>query len=157
MEATMTATLRPPHTAAKQPAAAPPAPRFGGILWRIARFTSPVTMPLAGKRWNPIFAVVEHRGRKTGRAYATPVAARRIPGVFVIALAFGAQVDWYRNLVAAGGATIRWRGRTYRVSAPERIDAETALGTFLPIQRVALRIGGVDGYVRVADMDARAG
>jgi hypothetical protein len=42
------------------------------------------------------------------------------------------------------------------VSAPEQIDAETALGTFLPIQRVALRIGGVDGYIRVAAMDARA-
>jgi hypothetical protein len=109
----MTATLRAPHEAVEQPAAPPPAPRFGGLLWRIARFTSPVTMPLAGKRWNPIFAVVEHRGRKTGRPYTTPVAARRIPGGFVIALAFGAQVDWYRNLVAAGGATIRWRGCTY--------------------------------------------
>jgi deazaflavin-dependent oxidoreductase (nitroreductase family) len=151
----MTATLRPPQAAAEQPAAPRPAPRFGGVLWRIARLTSPVTIPLAGKRWNPIFAVVEHRGRKTGRAYATPVAARRIPGGFVIALAFGSHVDWYRNLVAAAGATIRWRGRRYRVSAPEQIDSVTALDTFLPIQRVALRIGGVDGYVRVTDMDPR--
>jgi deazaflavin-dependent oxidoreductase (nitroreductase family) len=155
METDMTATLRPRHTAAEQPAA-PPAPRFGGVLWRIARFTSPVTMPLAGKRWNPIFAVVEHRGRKTGRPYATPVAARRIAGGFVIALAFGARVDWYRNLVARGGASIRWRGRTYRVSVPERIDAQIALAAFHPIQRLALRIGGVDGYIRVADMDPRA-
>jgi hypothetical protein len=33
-------------------------------------------LPLAGKRWNPIFAVAEHRGRKSGRQYVTPVAAR---------------------------------------------------------------------------------
>ena len=151
----MTTTLHRPRVSA-EPTAAAPAPRFGGVLWRIARFTSPVTMPLAGKRWNPIFAVVEHRGRKSGRVYATPVAARRVAGGFVIALAFGAQVDWYRNLVAARGATIRWRGRTFRVSDPERIAAETALAAFLPIQRSALRIGGVDGYVRVSDTEAQA-
>lgn len=149
----MTTTLHRPRASAEQQTSAP---RFGGVLWRIARFTSPVTMPLAGKRWNPIFAVVEHQGRKTGRVYATPVAARRVAGGFVIALAFGAQVDWYRNLIAARGATIRWRGRTFRVSDPERIAAETALAAFLPIQRLALRIGGVDGYVRVSDTDARA-
>ena len=151
----MTTALPRPHAAAEQHTAPAPAPRFGGILWRIARFTSPVTMPLAGKRWNPIFAVVEHRGRRTGRIYATPVAARRITDGFVIALAFGVQVDWYRNLVAGGGATIRWRGRTYRVSDPQRVDVETALAAFLPIQRLALRIGGVDGYIRVTDTDAR--
>jgi deazaflavin-dependent oxidoreductase (nitroreductase family) len=152
----MTTSLRTPHATADQRTAPAPAPRFGGVLWRIARFTSPVTMPLAGKRWNPIFAVIEHRGRKTGRAYATPVAVRRMAGGFVISLALGAQVDWYRNLVAAGGASIRWRGRTYRVSAPERIDAQTALAAFHPIQRLLLRIGGVDGYIRVTDKDPRA-
>jgi deazaflavin-dependent oxidoreductase (nitroreductase family) len=151
----MSTTLPLPHAAAEQQTAAAPAPRFGGVLWRVARFTSPVTMPLAGRRWNPIFAVVEHKGRKTGRGYAAPVAARRIAGGFVLALAFGVQVDWYRNLVAAGGGTIRWRARTYRVSVPERVDVETALAAFLPIQRLALRIGGVDGYIRVTDTDAR--
>jgi deazaflavin-dependent oxidoreductase (nitroreductase family) len=135
-------------------AAAAPAPRFGGILWRLARFTSPVTMPLAGKRWNPVFAVVEHRGRKSGRHYATPIAVRRTAGGFVIALAFGAQVDWYRNLVSAGGGTIRWRGRSFRVSAPERIDIAAAMATFHPVQRFFLGLGGVDGYVRVEDKDA---
>lgn len=126
-------------------------PRFGGLLWRMARFTSPMTMPLAGKRWNPIFAVIEHRGRRSGRRFATPIAARRIVGGFVISLAFGAQVDWYRNVVAGGGGTIRWRGETYRVATPERIDVATGLASFNPIQRFFLRIAGVDGYVRVAD------
>jgi deazaflavin-dependent oxidoreductase (nitroreductase family) len=148
----VTTTMRPAAAIAHQPTSGPaPAPRFGGMLWRIARFTSPATMPLAGKRWNPIFAVLEHRGRKTGRRYATPVAARRVAGGFVISLAFGAQVDWYLNLVAAGGATIRWRGRTYWVSGPERITSQDALGAFNLIQRLLLRIAGVDGYVRLED------
>jgi deazaflavin-dependent oxidoreductase (nitroreductase family) len=130
-----------------------PAPRFGGILWMLARLTSPLTMPLAGKRWNPVFAVVEHRGRKSGRHYATPIAVRRTARGFVIALAFGAQVDWHRNLVSAGGGTIRWRGRSFRVSLPERIDIAEAMATFHPVQRFFLGLGGVDGYVRVEDME----
>jgi deazaflavin-dependent oxidoreductase (nitroreductase family) len=133
----------------------PPArPRFGGVLWRLARFTSPVTLPLAGKRWNPIFAVVEHRGRKTGRRYTTPVAARRTNGGFVISLAFGAQVDWYQNLLAAGGGVISWRGHTCRVTAPERVTVATGLAAFNSVQRLLLRTAGVDGYVHVRDMDS---
>jgi deazaflavin-dependent oxidoreductase (nitroreductase family) len=136
--------------AATRPGPAPK-PRFGGVLWRVVRLSTPVMMPLAGKRWNPIFAVAEHRGRKSGRQYATPVAARRVDDGFVIALAFGAQVEWYRNLVAAEGGTIRWRGRAYPVGAPHRIDVATALPEFMLIQRLALRLARVDGYVRVRD------
>jgi deazaflavin-dependent oxidoreductase (nitroreductase family) len=128
-------------------------PRFGGILWRAARLLNPIMLPLAGKRWNPLFAVVEHRGRKSGRQYAAPVAARRVEDGFVISLAFGAQVGWYRNLVAAQGGTIRWRGRVYRVDAPERIDTATALPAFMLVQRLALRLARVDGYVRVRDAE----
>jgi deazaflavin-dependent oxidoreductase (nitroreductase family) len=130
------------------------APRFGGILWKLARVTSPLTMPLAGKRWNPVFAVIEHQGRKSGRHYATPVAARRTAGGFVIALAFGAQVDWHRNLASAGGGAIRWRGRSYRVTAPERLDVATAVATFHPVQRFLLGLAGVDGYVAVTVVDS---
>jgi len=151
----MTLTVSPTHspTAIREAVGPAPKPRFGGVLWRISRFTSPVTMPLAGKRWNPIFAVVEHRGRKTGRRYRAPVAARRIDGGFVISLAFGAQVDWYRNLMASRGGTIRWRGDAYEVTAPERVDAEAGLAAFHLVQRVLLRIAGVDGYIRVRDAE----
>ena len=128
-----------------------PTPRFGGILWKLARTTSPLTMPLAGKRWNPVFAVIQHRGRNSGRPYATPVAARRTAGGFVIALAFGAQVDWYRNLVAAGGGSLRWRGQMYAVDAPVAIDPDIGLASFHLIQRAALRIGGIDAFIRLPD------
>jgi len=101
----MTLSASPTRTTTelRETAEPTPKPRFGGVLWRISRLTSPAMRPLAGKHWNPIFAIVEHRGRKTGRVYRTPVAARRSGDGFIIALAFGAQVDWYRNLVAAGG------------------------------------------------------
>ena len=137
-------TNRPVETAVKQP-------RFGGILWRFSRRTSGWASPLAGRRWNPIFALILHRGRRWGRVYQTPVAARRVADGFLIALAFGAQVDWHRNLEAAGGGVIRWRGRDYKVSGPEMIDADEALPTFDPVQRLFLRLAGIDGYIRVRD------
>jgi deazaflavin-dependent oxidoreductase (nitroreductase family) len=130
-------------------------PRFGGLLSRMAKATGPLMIGVAGKRWNPIFSVVEHVGRRTGRRYAAPIAARRVPDGFVISLAFGAQVDWHRNLVAAGGGTIHWRGRSYRVGAPMRIDPAAGLPPFHPIQRFFLRVAGIDGFVRVFDTDVQ--
>ena len=152
----MTLSASPTHTTTelRQTARPAPKPRFGGVLWRLSRLTRPAMLPLAGKGWKPIFAVVEHRGRKTGRVYLTPVAARRSGDGFTIALAFGAQADWYRNLVAAGGGTIRWRGDVYSVTAPERVDAATVLPTFDPVQRRLLRIAGIDGYVQVRDVES---
>lgn len=126
-------------------------PRFGGVLWRAARATSGLMRPLAGRRWMPVFAELRHRGRRTGRPYATPVAARRTAAGFVISLAFGAQVDWHRNLLVADGGTIRWRGIDYPVTAPEPLDREAGIAAFNPIQRLALRLGRIDGFVRVDD------
>jgi hypothetical protein len=130
----MTATSRLDPLPASEPDT--PSPRFGGLLWRITRRTTAFGRPFAGKSWNPVFAVVEHRGRRTGDG-------------FVVSLAFGAQVDWYRNLVAAYGGTIRWRGQDYAVGRPELIDRETALAAFHPVQRFFLRIGRIDGYVAI--------
>jgi deazaflavin-dependent oxidoreductase (nitroreductase family) len=132
-------------------------PRFGGVLTRLVRRTTGLVLPLAGKRWNPLFAVVLHRGRRSGREHATPVAARRTADGFVIALAFGAQVDWYRNLRAAGGGRIRWRGRDYPVGAPDTIEQAVALPAFLPIQRVLFRLAGVTGFIRLRDEGSSPG
>jgi deazaflavin-dependent oxidoreductase (nitroreductase family) len=128
------------------------APRFGGVLWRISRRTNRFGLLLAGSRWNPIFAIVEHRGRRSGRAHRTPVAARRVANGFVISLAFGAHVDWYRNLVAAGGGTIRSRGVVYPIAAPEVTDVAAGQDAFHPIQRLFLRLARIDGYVFVRDI-----
>ena len=128
-----------------------PAPRFGGILWRLSRLTRPFVGPLAGTRWNPVFAIVEHQGRLSGRVYATPVAARRVHDGFVISLAFGAQVDWYRNLLASAGGTIRWREQDYPVGTPVRLDRLAALSAFHPVQRFALRLCGINDFIQVRD------
>ena len=126
-------------------------PRLNGLFLRGARATSGLMLPLAGKRWNPIFSVVRHTGRRSGRTFETPIAARRVEDGFVLALAFGRGAQWYRNLLAAGGGVIRWRGAEYPVGAPEPIDAEPAIATFNAVQRAGLRAARIDGYIHVPD------
>jgi len=129
--------------------------RFGGVLWRAARLTTPLMIAFAGRGWNPVFAVVEHVGRRSGRLYTAPIAARRTAEGFVISLAFGSHVDWHRNLVAAGGGALRWRGRRYEIGPPSLIDRATALGAFHPVQRLLIRLAGIDGFVRVMDVEVQ--
>src|SRR5689334_2336121 len=78
-------------------------PRLGR---RIAHFnravTNRVTRPLATRL--PRLGIVVHRGRRTGVEYRTPVNVFRTPGGFNIALTYGRDADWVRNVMAAGGA-----------------------------------------------------
>ena len=106
-------------TAAPLPQTSSRNPRLGGLFLRVSRATNHLALPLAGKRWNPIFSVVRHTGRQSGRMLETPVAARRVAGGFIVALAFGSTAHWYRNLVAAHGGVIRWRGTDHAVGDPE--------------------------------------
>jgi deazaflavin-dependent oxidoreductase (nitroreductase family) len=151
-EVDMTASLahqlgdssRPAVTAVKSP-------RFGGLFWRLARVSNSVTVPLGGHRGWPLFAIIRHQGRRSGRTYETIVAARRIADGFVISLAFGAQVDWFRNLEAAGSCVVRWEGADYHEVRPEVIDWATARSAFHPIQRLFIALAGIHGFIRLSD------
>jgi len=94
--------------------------------WRLARMTAPATRALAGHRFFPLWAVVHHRGRKTGRELSVPVAVRATPAAFLVALPWGPGTNWARNVLAAGGCVVRWRGADHRVTAPEVVGLEEA-------------------------------
>ncbi len=76
--------------------------------------------------WAPGWAVVIHYGRRSGRTFRTPLWAFRRDGGFVIALTYGSDADWVRNVVAAGGCELEARGRRYRVGAPRVYRDENA-------------------------------
>lgn len=76
------------------------------------------------------FAVIRHVGRRTGKCYETMIMVWPSREGFVIALTYGKVVDWYRNVIAAGGGTIVWHCKTYAVENPELVDAATALAAF---------------------------
>src|SRR5260370_40168207 len=55
------------------------------------RLLNPLILSLSGSRRLPMFAVIHHRGRRSGRSYSTPLGARPTIDGFVIPLTFGKQ------------------------------------------------------------------
>ena len=78
-----------------------------------------------------------------------PVAVRVTPDAFTIALPWGDGTQWLQNVLAAGGCTIRWRGRNHRTTEPVVIGFDKAGHTFSPFQRMLLRAIGVKKFVRL--------
>ena len=93
------------------------------------------------------FALIRHVGRRSGKPYETVIWAWRLGEGFVIALTYGPEVDWYRNMRAAGGGTLVWHRRVYRVGKPEPIDAKTALPAFPAAFRPLFRWAGMRDFV----------
>jgi deazaflavin-dependent oxidoreductase (nitroreductase family) len=101
-----------------------PAPRWVARankagLNRVTKFIAP---------WAPGWAVVVHRGRKSGKTFRTPLWAFRRQDGFVIALTYGAEADWVRNVISAGGCELETRRRRYQVGDPRVYRDENATG-----------------------------
>lgn len=75
-------------------------------------------------------SIVEHVGRTSGTQYRTPVGVVATDDSFVIALPYGDQADWLKNVLAAGSATIVHEGETYEVNQPEIAPIEQAAESF---------------------------
>lgn len=97
----------------------------------------------------PFWGVVEHRGRRSGKIYRTPIAIRSTPEGFVLPLPFGERVDWCRNLLAGGGGVVHWRGVDYAVLQPEIIDGASAARSFNAYMRVVLGAFRVKKAIRL--------
>lgn len=94
----------------------------------------------------PPWGVIHHVGRKSGKRYRTPVMAfaGREPAVpnpavspseapaagavvVVTPLPWGSDVDWCRNIRAAGSYTLTRRGRDYLVDDLRVVDSDEAI------------------------------
>ena len=120
------------------------APRYVSLLNPIARFLLAAGVPLGPN------ALLTIRGRKTGLPRTTPVAIIQGPGGRWIWSPWG-EVNWVRNLRAAGRATITVRGRTEEVQAIE-LDPEQRVGFFRDVLGpLARRIPLGVWFVRIVD------
>ncbi|HLJ33370.1 MAG TPA: hypothetical protein VKU38_06960, partial [Ktedonobacteraceae bacterium] len=137
-------------TATDKPRAVRAINRVAHALLRVGtRRLNPLMLPLAGNPRLPMLAVMYHRGRRSGRSYTTPLGARPTVDGFVIPLTFGEQANWFRNVQAAGGCVIRWKGVNYPLIDPEVIDRATARPAFSPVERVLMPIIGIEQFVRL--------
>src|SRR5207248_8043902 len=71
--------------------------------------TNRITSRFAGRL--PGFGIVTHIGRKSGRVYHTPINVFRAPNGFLMALTYGQESEWVKNVMAAGGCELKARGR----------------------------------------------
>ena len=123
------------------------------VLRRFSRLFNPLQMRTAGSR-GASTSVIRYVGRKSGRAYATPVDAVATEDGFVIALPYGSRSNWVRNVVVSGTATIVGDGHAYPVDRPELIPLETVATRFSPSDQRSLRLFRVDQCLRVRRVDA---
>src|ERR1700682_892611 len=97
-------------------------PRARRVIRFVAGFVNPIVLLVAGRRWMPVVGILQHRGRRSGRIYATPIGMRPLGDGFVIPRTFGDNAAWYLNVKAAGGGHVTYLGRHYRVGQPEVVD-----------------------------------
>jgi deazaflavin-dependent oxidoreductase (nitroreductase family) len=110
------------------------------------RVTNRVTFPIA--RQAPGLGVVVHTGRRSGRPYRTPVCAFQTARGYAIALIYGPESDWPKNVLAAGGCTLLTRGAAVPLTAPRRVHTGRHPSIPAPA-RAVLRMLGVRDYLEL--------
>jgi deazaflavin-dependent oxidoreductase (nitroreductase family) len=73
----------------------------------------------------PGFGILRHVGRKSGKVYRTPVNVFRVPEGFLIALTYGRESEWVKNVLAAGTRQLETRRLLYQLSAPTIVHDST--------------------------------
>ena len=127
------------------------ASRKNRLLRVVARAGGALSGPVSGTRWFPLWAIVSHTGRRSGRAYRTPIAVQRTPDGFLVTLPFGAATQWVRNVLAEDGCSLRWRGRDVRLADPRIVDWSVARSRYGLVLRTVIPVLGVRTFLHLAD------
>ena len=97
----------------------------------------------------PGFGILTHVGRRSGRVYRTPVNVFRAPEGLLIALTYGRESEWVRNVIAAGGCQLETRCVQYQLSAPTIVHDPTRRRFPIPV-RIVLRLIGADDFIQLS-------
>jgi deazaflavin-dependent oxidoreductase (nitroreductase family) len=126
------------------------------VIIFVARFVNPLVLAMAGRRWMPIVGILDHRGRRTGRAYATPLGMRPLADGFVMPRTLSEHSAWYQNVQAAGSAMVTWAGADHQLDRPEVVDAATAEVAFPRYERFLFRLLGIGEFLFLQRVEAGA-
>jgi len=108
-------------------------------------FTNPLLGTVAP--FVPPLAVIHHVGRKSGKAYRTPVVAFATQQGFVIPMTYGRDVDWGRNIIAARGCELVQFGRRTKLRNPRIVGRDAAYKHLPAGIRSALWAADLPGFV----------
>src|SRR5689334_2970541 len=103
---------------------------------RLAKFNRVATNRVLGQLTPlfPGFGTIVHRGRRSGRTYRTPVNMFRVSDGYVVALTYGPDSDWVKNVQAAGGCEVVTRGHTMKLTQPRVVHDETRSAMPAPVR-----------------------
>src|SRR5512132_3893914 len=96
----------------------------------------------------PGFGVIVHRGRRSGRQYRTPVNVFGVPGGYLVALTYGRDSDWVKNVLAGNGCVLEVRGHRVWLVGPTLVHDESGAGV-PPIVRTILGLLDVTDFLRL--------
>jgi deazaflavin-dependent oxidoreductase (nitroreductase family) len=111
------------------------------FLWLLNNTLNRVTSETARFGHGP-FSLIRHVGRKSGRIYETPVILAGVPEGFIAELTYGEDVNWYRNVIAAGGCVVVHHRVEYHVTDIETCTAERGRAAYPAPFRLVLKAAG---------------
>ncbi len=111
-------------------------------------YINPLMLKFAGRRYSPQ-AIVYHKGRKSGRSYATPIVVEPVTNGFIIPLPYGTDVDWCRNILAGGQCTIQWHGNNYTAVEPVLVDVADIISELSQMRQKIFHMLGVKNVLKV--------
>lgn len=99
-------------------------------------------------KWLPMFAIIRYRGRKTGKTYRTPMTVFRDGNDYVFVLPYSSDVQWVKNVLAAGAADLEIRRLTIHLVDPVLFTDPTRHLMPWPV-RSLLRFAQVTEFLRM--------
>jgi deazaflavin-dependent oxidoreductase (nitroreductase family) len=133
-----------------------PVTRDGPFPRSFARFNRVVANPVIRRFAGSIgpLTLVKHRGRRTGRTYATPVMSFTTHGGLVVGVMYGRRSDWVRNVLATGPVEVTRRGRTDRYQSARLLGQGEGLLLLPGVLRGPFRVLRVRHFVYLTDLAA---
>jgi len=122
------------------------------FLTFLKKYFNPLTLKMARSSHGP-FAIVRHVGRKSGCQYETPIIVQPAGSDFVFELTYGAEVDWYKNVRAAGKCILFWHGKDYRIDEIETLEAGSGRAAFPLPERLVIRALGLKQFFKMKTRD----
>ncbi len=120
----------------------------GPIVWMTKRFINPRQVRTAG-RAGTTTSIVRNVGRRSGTVYETPVDVVAAGDGFLIALPYGTNAQWVRNVLASGSATILTDGQAHAVDRAELVPMAAVVEAFPEGDRRGFRLLKTDQCLRV--------
>jgi len=115
-------------------------------------FTNPRVMKSAGTA-GASASVIEHVGRTSRRIYQTPIQPFPTADGWLIALPYGTQADWLKNVLAAGSAVLLHDGERLDVVRPEVVPTDEIIAELPSSEQRTLRWFRVEHCLRIHRAD----